>query len=214
VQLFLMLVFNALLFPTDSDKIAGLDYLMCARLSDVPKLNWCQAIVDDIKVKARDLNDNIASNDGPIPNVQGCLAFLVVSFCQLFLVFFVSAIYYICCSIFLGRPFSTIFHFRSAISCLGQPFHVYVTHFIFYRAFNVLSAILHTLLAIPSLGQPFYTASAIFILYQPFPWFVHISFYISHFNFLSYILYLLSVIFWSHLFFCCMTCKSITLKFS
>jgi hypothetical protein len=52
VQSFLMLVFNALLFSTGSDKLAGLDYLMSARLSDVPKINWCQTIVDDIKVKA------------------------------------------------------------------------------------------------------------------------------------------------------------------
>jgi hypothetical protein len=35
VQSFLMLVFNALLFPTGSDKMSGLDYLMCAHLRDV-----------------------------------------------------------------------------------------------------------------------------------------------------------------------------------
>jgi hypothetical protein len=51
VQSFIMLMFNALLFPTGSDKMLGLDYLMCAHLSDVPEINWCQAIVDDIKVK-------------------------------------------------------------------------------------------------------------------------------------------------------------------
>jgi hypothetical protein len=52
MQSFLMLVFNALLFFTDSDKMTGLDYLMGAHLSDVLEINWCQAIVDDIKVKA------------------------------------------------------------------------------------------------------------------------------------------------------------------
>jgi hypothetical protein len=71
VQSFLMLVFNALLFPTGSDKMSGLDYLMCAHLSDVREINWCQAIVDDIKVKARDLNDKITNNDKSTPNVQG-----------------------------------------------------------------------------------------------------------------------------------------------
>jgi hypothetical protein len=81
VYSFLMLVFNALLFPPSSDKMAGLDYLMCAHLSDAPEINWCQAIVNDIKVKVRDLNDKIASNDSSTPNVQGCIAFLVVSFC-------------------------------------------------------------------------------------------------------------------------------------
>jgi hypothetical protein len=111
VQSFLMLVFNTLLFPTGRDKMAGLDYLMCARLSDVRKINWCQAVVNDIKVKARDLNDKISSNDNSTPNVQGCIAFLVVSFCKLFLVF-------------LYLPFITILNFRSAISSLGQPFHV------------------------------------------------------------------------------------------
>jgi hypothetical protein len=90
VQSFLMLVFNTLLFPTGRDKMAGLDYLMCARLSDVRKINWCQAVVNDIKVKARDLNDE----DNSTHNVQGCITFLVVSFCKLFLVFFVFAIYY------------------------------------------------------------------------------------------------------------------------
>jgi hypothetical protein len=60
--------------------MAGLDYLMCAHLSDVPEINWYQAIVDDIKVKARDLNDKIDFNDKSTPNVQGCIAFLVVSF--------------------------------------------------------------------------------------------------------------------------------------
>jgi hypothetical protein len=69
-------------------------------------MNWCQAIVDDIKVNTQDLNDSIANNDKSTPNGQGCIAFFVVSFCQLFLVFlclpfiifvvafFVSAFYY------------------------------------------------------------------------------------------------------------------------
>jgi hypothetical protein len=69
VQSFLMLVFNALLFSTGSDKMSGLDYLMCAHLSDVREINWCQAIVDDVKVKARDLNNKIANNDKSTPNV-------------------------------------------------------------------------------------------------------------------------------------------------
>jgi hypothetical protein len=102
MQSFLMLVFNVLLFPTGSDKMVGLDYLMPARLSDVLEINWCQAIVNDIKVKTRDLKDKMSSNDNSTPNVQGCIAFLVVSFCQLFLVylclpfitFIVSIIYY------------------------------------------------------------------------------------------------------------------------
>jgi hypothetical protein len=51
VHSFHMLVFNALLFPTSSDKMSGLDYLMCARLSDVAEINWWQSIIDDIKVK-------------------------------------------------------------------------------------------------------------------------------------------------------------------
>jgi hypothetical protein len=33
VQSFLLLVFNVLLFPTGSDKMVGLDYLMCADLA-------------------------------------------------------------------------------------------------------------------------------------------------------------------------------------
>jgi hypothetical protein len=52
MQSFLILVFNALLFPIGSDKMAGMYYLMCAHLSDVSEINWCKAIVDDIKVKA------------------------------------------------------------------------------------------------------------------------------------------------------------------
>jgi hypothetical protein len=75
-----MLVFNALLFSTCSDKMAGLDYLMCAVLSDAPEINWCQDVVDDIKFKARDLIDKISSNDKSTSNVQGCVAFLVVRF--------------------------------------------------------------------------------------------------------------------------------------
>jgi hypothetical protein len=69
VQSFLMLVFNSLLFPTSGDKMVGLDYLMSARLSDIPEINWCQAIVDDIKVKERDLKDKISSNDNSTTNV-------------------------------------------------------------------------------------------------------------------------------------------------
>jgi hypothetical protein len=109
VQSFLMLVFNALLFPTSSDKMAGLDYLTSTSLSDVPEINWCQAIVDDIKVKVRDLKDKISSNDNSTPNAQGCIVFLVVGFCQLFLV----------C---LCLPFITIFNFTLAILSLCQPF--------------------------------------------------------------------------------------------
>jgi hypothetical protein len=75
VQSFLMLVFNTLLFPTSNNKMSRLDYLMCAHLSDVREINWCQAIVDVIKVKARDLNDKIANNDKPTPNVQRCIVF-------------------------------------------------------------------------------------------------------------------------------------------
>jgi hypothetical protein len=81
VQSFLMIVFNALLFPIGSDKMAGLDYLMCADLSVVLGINWCQDIVDDIKFKVRDLNENISNNDKSTPNVQGCITFLVVRFC-------------------------------------------------------------------------------------------------------------------------------------
>jgi hypothetical protein len=83
-QSFLMLVFNVLFFSTDSDKMAGLDYLMCTNLSAVLGINWCKAIADDIKLKARDLNEKISNNDKSTPNVQGCTTFLFVSFCQLF----------------------------------------------------------------------------------------------------------------------------------
>jgi hypothetical protein len=106
-----MLVFNALLFSTDNDKMVSLDYLMCAYLGVVSGINWCQAIVDDIKFKVQDLNEKISNNDKSTPNVQGCIAFLVVSCCQLFFVF-------------LCLPFIIIFIFRSAISFLGQPFYV------------------------------------------------------------------------------------------
>jgi hypothetical protein len=123
VQSFLMLVFNALLFPTGSDKMAGLDYLMSAHLSDVPEINWCQAIVDDIKVKAQDLKDKMTSNDNSIPNVEGCIAFLVVSFCQLFLV----------C---LCLPFITF-----VVSIIYYYFQFYVSYFIFMSANCILSAI-------------------------------------------------------------------------
>jgi hypothetical protein len=78
---FSCIVFNALLFSIGSDKMAGLDYLMCADLGVLPKINWCQAIVDDIKFKARDLNEKISNNDKSTPNGQGCIAFLVVSCC-------------------------------------------------------------------------------------------------------------------------------------
>jgi hypothetical protein len=117
VQLFLMLVFNALLFSTGSDKMLGLDYLMCAHLSDIPEINWCQAIVDDIKVKARDLNNKIASNDKSTTNVQGCIAFLVVSFCQPFLVFLCLPFI-----IFVVAFFCVCLLLLSSI--LGQLFHV------------------------------------------------------------------------------------------
>jgi hypothetical protein len=98
-----MLVFNALLFSTDSDKMVGLNYLMCAYLGVVLGINWCQAIVDDNKFKVQDLNVKISNNDMSTPNVQGCITFLVVSCCQLFLVF-------------LCLPFIIIF-------ILGQLFH-------------------------------------------------------------------------------------------
>jgi hypothetical protein len=69
VQSFLMLVFNALLFPNGNDKIAGLDYLMCNDLGVVLGINWCPSIIDDIKLKERDLNDKIYNNDKSTPNV-------------------------------------------------------------------------------------------------------------------------------------------------
>jgi hypothetical protein len=112
-----MLVFNALLFPIGSDKMVGLDYLMCAHLSDVPEIKWCQAIVNDIKVKAQDLNDKIANNDKSTPNVQGCITFLVVSFCQLFLVFLCLPFI-----IFVVAFFGVCLLLLSSI--LGQLFHV------------------------------------------------------------------------------------------
>jgi hypothetical protein len=57
-----MLIFNALLFPTGSEKIARLDYLMCKDLGDVPGINWCKVVVDDIKDNARDLNEKFNAN--------------------------------------------------------------------------------------------------------------------------------------------------------
>jgi hypothetical protein len=122
-QSFLMLVFNALLFPTGSDKMAGLDYLMSARLSDVTEINLCQAIIDDIKVMARDLKDKMSNNDNSTPNVQGCIAFLVVSFYQLFLV----------C---LCLPFITF-----AVSIIYYYFQFYVSYFIFMSTNCILSPI-------------------------------------------------------------------------
>jgi hypothetical protein len=106
-----MLVFNALLFPTSSDKMASLDYLMCADLGAVPGINWCQAIVNDIKFKAQYLNEKISNNDKSTPNAQGCIVFLVVSCCQLFLVFCV-------CHLLLSSFLGQLFHI------LGQPFYV------------------------------------------------------------------------------------------
>jgi hypothetical protein len=70
---------------------------------------------------------------------------------------------------------------------LGQPFHVYVSHFI--------------------LCQPFYPMSAILVLHQPFPCCVSISFCVSQFTFLSNIIYILLVIFMtSFLFVVCVAC--------
>jgi hypothetical protein len=66
---FLMLVFNALLFSTGSDKMIGLDYLMCADLSIVPGINWCQAIVDDINFEMRDSSEKTSNNDKSTPNI-------------------------------------------------------------------------------------------------------------------------------------------------
>jgi hypothetical protein len=127
VQSFLMLVFNALLFPTGSDKMAGLDYLMSAHLCDVPEINWCQAIIDDIKVKARDLKDKMSSNGNSTPNVHGCIAFLVVIFCQLFLVCL--------CLPFITFVVSTIYYY----------FQFYLSYFIFISA--ILYSISHLMLS-------------------------------------------------------------------
>jgi hypothetical protein len=141
---FLMLVFNALLFPTDSDKMAGLDYLMCAHLSDVLKINWCQVIIDDIMAKVRDLNNKIASNDKSNPNVQWCIAFLVISFYKLFLIFFLSAIYYLCCSIFYVCLLLLYSILGQAFSFVGYPFYILsaisscVRHFILCEPFYIL----------------------------------------------------------------------------
>jgi hypothetical protein len=112
-----MLVFNALLFPTSSDKMASLDYLMCADLGAVPGINWCQAIVNDIKFKAQYLNEKISNNDKSTPNAQGCIVFLVVSCCQLFLVFLCLPFIII----FIFR--SAVSYFRSAILCVGRSFY-------------------------------------------------------------------------------------------
>jgi hypothetical protein len=96
---------------------------MSTRLSNVLEINWSQAIIDDIKVKVRDLKDKMSSNDNSTPNVQGCIAFLVVSFCQLFLV----------C---LCLSFITI-----VVSIIYYYFQFYISYFIFMSANCILSAI-------------------------------------------------------------------------
>jgi hypothetical protein len=162
VQSFLMFVFNALLFSTGNDKMVDLDYLMSACLSHVSEINWCQAIIDDIKFKARDLKDKMSSNDNSTPNVQGCIAFLVVSFYQLFLVC-LCTIYYLCC----------VYHLL-LFPILRQLFYLYlnqlysINHLMLSHPFYIVSALLHTLSPIPCLGKQFYTMSLIFVLYQPF----------------------------------------------
>jgi hypothetical protein len=78
VQSFFMLIFNALLFSTGTDKLVGLDYLMAKDLDLIPHLDWCQAVVDDIRTKAKAWNQSIAANSKSTPIVQGCIAFLLV----------------------------------------------------------------------------------------------------------------------------------------
>jgi hypothetical protein len=175
MQSFLMLVFNALLFPTGSDKMAGLDYLMSARLSDASEINWCQAIVNDIKVKARDLKDKMSSNDNSTPNVQGVYNFSCCKFLSGIFSLFVSAIYYLCC----------VYHLLLFL-ILHQLFYLYVSqlysisHLMLSQPFYILSTLLHTLSPIPCLGQQFYTMSVIFMLYQSFHALPAISMFCQH----------------------------------
>jgi hypothetical protein len=75
-QSFMMLVCNALLFCTATEKITGFDYLICKDLNSVGTYNWSQAVVDDIQLKVKLWREKGSKNSTPI--LQGSTAFLMV----------------------------------------------------------------------------------------------------------------------------------------
>jgi hypothetical protein len=56
---------------------------MSKDLAAVQKFDWCKAIVEDIKEKARIWKKNYGKNRTPV--IQGCIALLIVR--NLFLIF-------------------------------------------------------------------------------------------------------------------------------
>ena len=109
VQAFFILLFNSFLFPTSSDKIVGENYLMAKDLTLIPNINWCNEVVEDIKMKSRVWNKSISKAKNT-PTIQGCMTFLVVSSAILI---FLSAIY-----MFIHSAILSSFQLSSCIKLL------------------------------------------------------------------------------------------------
>ncbi|KAG8083480.1 hypothetical protein GUJ93_ZPchr0015g6846 [Zizania palustris] len=76
VQCFFIIVCNRFLFPTSSYYPTGFDYLICKDIEALGGLDWCRALVDDIKDKAAIWKKKCGKKKTPI--IQGCTALLIV----------------------------------------------------------------------------------------------------------------------------------------
>jgi hypothetical protein len=79
LQCFLILASNSLSFPMASLNIAGSDFAPVQVLEAAHQYDWCQAICDDLKLKAEKLR-NDRCKKAVTPTIQGCALFLIRSF--------------------------------------------------------------------------------------------------------------------------------------
>jgi hypothetical protein len=52
VRIFVVAAFNKLLFPAVDNNVRGKDAFMTMDVSDFPNVNWCKAVVDEIRHSA------------------------------------------------------------------------------------------------------------------------------------------------------------------
>lgn len=77
IRFFFIMAFNKLLFPDTSNNIRGKDAFMTADISGFRNMNWCKALVDNLRDAA--LSWHMDKNKEGNKSISGCSIFLLVS---------------------------------------------------------------------------------------------------------------------------------------
>lgn len=78
IRIFFIIASNKLLFPSSDNNIRAKDVYLTRNLSRLPSMNWCKAIIDELRDAIRTWK--LDRRRKVFPSISGCAIFLLVSF--------------------------------------------------------------------------------------------------------------------------------------